>query len=188
MLQLRIGLRPSGLRRQGLSPDSQAGGPPLPPGQPGQELCQGSRYTKPGYQPRPHPLPIAPYRWQGRRKMGKGVLGGGAGRHRRAHTHRHNRRSPRPSRVSRRQTRRRPVHRAGTCSLGRRWTQLSYQHLLVERPTWLCRVDGNGPPHPRPRQRQVHPAHELPPGGGALLCAPGPANRRVPGVGGPRSL
>ena len=101
--------------------------------------------------------------------MGRGDVGRGAGRHRRAYPRRHQGGQARRRGLPRGAPRRGRLHRASHRGMGRGRPQLAHQRMLVVGARGLLVLDGHGPPESRLRAREVHPAHVVAPRIGPLL-------------------
>ena len=157
------------LRGEGKPRHPQDRGAPAAPWQPGAELSEGACHAQSGQQPRPHPE-AAQARGQARGgPVGGGHVGRGARRHRRSHPRRDPGGQARRGGLSRGASRGGRVHRAGHRGMGGRRPQLAHQCMLGGRARGLLLLDGHGPPEPRLRAREVHPAHVVAPRIGPLL-------------------
>ena len=171
-------MRHAELRRQGDDGGPQVRGQSLPPGQPGAQLRQGPGDHQPDPRHRPHPLSRAPVGRPGERRVGTGVLGRRAGRHRRPDPRTAAAGREQRNRLPRGPARRRGLHRPGAQGLGRGRAQQPHQHLLVGRPLRLRPLAFLRPAVAGPRQRAIHSPHQRPPGIGTLLQSPRPAHHR----------
>ena len=196
LLQLRVGLRAAGLRRQGRPARSASSrATRSTPARRGRNCAKGPATINQINDPERILYPL--------RRVGER----GAGQWERVHagTRRsttsprriraaYRRGPPRRGHVPRRPARRGRLRRAGAAGLGRRRAQQPHQHLLVRRAARLRALGRLRPPVARPRQRQVHPAALLAPGDRPLLQPARPADhggqagRRQAGRDGPAAV
>ena len=178
VLQLRVGLRPSRLRRQGLPRDPQVRGQSRASRLSRPELRQGAGDAEPGVRSAPHPPSSEAQRRARRGEVAARLLGRGARRHRGAHPSRDPGGQAQRGRLSRRSAGRGRLHRARARRMGPRRPQLAHQHLLVERTRRLSLLDGARPAEPGLRERRRHRADQRAPRVGTLLQSPRAADHR----------
>ena len=131
LLQLRVGVRHPRLRRQGAADRPQDRRQPAAPRQPRPHLREGRRHAEPARRSGPHPLPAAARRRARIGRVDAGVVGRGAGRHRRADPQGDRREPAARDHVSRRPSRRGRLREPRAAGVGPRRPQQPHQRLLL---------------------------------------------------------
>ena len=163
LLQLRVRLRPAGLRRPATTCRcKRSRATPPTRARAGRNCAKGPATINQVNDPERilHPLRRVGERGDG--QWERVTLGRRARRHRRPDPHGDRRGPPRRGRLPRRPARRGRLRRAGAAGLGRRRTQQPHQRLLVRRPGWATTLwgatTGRRPTTPTPRSSSCSPA------------------------------